>query len=672
MSDNVSDDGGRDRTSSSPGEVLYAKTCQTCFSLKIRCDRTQRKDKCDRCARLGKTCTLRPARRRDNSAKRDSRIQALEAQVQNLLRLQDPTHNAQQPLPTVSEVAPMPIAPATEPATSIDINESREEDVVDEGILTIERADVLVELYKSEMMAHFPFVILAPQETAQTLRHKPMLFLAIVLVASYNDLTAQEILGERFKQMLVDKVLYGGDTYLELWYLQGLMVVVAWGHYHGQTTFTTQYLQMAVSVAVDMRLDRKPLQRKRVSHNDKRDPLLKGAPGTQTWGPEEQRAAAGLFYLASSVSKLLDKLNVFPCSPTIEEGCMSLGRTGEYRTDRDLYHIIRLQRIIEGIEKISRESNTDAEAHDAYLRVRSELEEFRIYLSHDITDNNCLIMQFHIAKIFLYQVAFFERNLQQSPLLNLSMLSEGLESSRSFLDIYLMMPPKAEMVLTLTEWVQLSFGVTQAAKFAIVAKSPNVERQTRELRKNLNIEHLFRHLRLRIGGLIGRGGTGEIAKDVFVRWDTRLSKIQIWYQQLNKATQYHETSSPPSISLHPSTSATPPSHQQPSYTSSIASASPQPSAEVPLLPTYSHQQPHPYPMQLIGEQFPDPSTNIPVMPSDPYSYSTAPALTFPEFMSAPGWDALFSVPMEDVSWMTDGSSPGDLRWESQYDSTSNF
>jgi hypothetical protein len=53
---------------------LVSKTCQNCFSLKIRCDRTQRQDICDRCARLGKNCVFRPARRRDNSARRDSYV----------------------------------------------------------------------------------------------------------------------------------------------------------------------------------------------------------------------------------------------------------------------------------------------------------------------------------------------------------------------------------------------------------------------------------------------------------------------------------------------------------------------------------------------------------------------------------------------------------------------
>lgn len=88
-----------------------------------------------------------------------------------------------------------------------------------------------------------------------------------------------------------------------------------------------------------------------------------------------------------SISKLLDKLNTFPCTPSIEEGTLALGETAEYRTDKDLYHVIRLQRIIENIESIASGTGPDADAHAAYLRVRSELEEFRVYLCSDVSDS---------------------------------------------------------------------------------------------------------------------------------------------------------------------------------------------------------------------------------------------------------------------------------------------
>jgi hypothetical protein len=160
---------------------------------------------------------------------------------------------------------------------------------------------------------------------------------------------------------------------------------------------------LAISIAVDMRLDRKPIRSKPINYTNKRDPLVAGSPGTQSWGAEEQRAAAGIFYLSStyatlpmlllqcshlpSVSKLLDKMNTFPCTHYIEEACLALGQRAEYRTDKDLYHVIRLQRIIENIESLARETSSESEAHAAYLRVRSELEEFRAYLSNDVSDS---------------------------------------------------------------------------------------------------------------------------------------------------------------------------------------------------------------------------------------------------------------------------------------------
>lgn len=97
-----------------------------------------------------------------------------------------------------------------------------------------------------------------------------------------------------------------------------------------------------------------------------------------------------------SVSKLLDKMNTFPCTHYIEEGCLALGQRAEYRTDKDLYHVIRLQRIIENIESLAREPSSEAEAQAAYIRVRSELEEFRAYLSNDVSDSR---KSFSIPKI---------------------------------------------------------------------------------------------------------------------------------------------------------------------------------------------------------------------------------------------------------------------------------
>lgn len=52
--------------------MSLTKTCQNCFQAKIRCDRTQNRDACDRCHRLRKHCVFRPSTRRYNSAMRDA------------------------------------------------------------------------------------------------------------------------------------------------------------------------------------------------------------------------------------------------------------------------------------------------------------------------------------------------------------------------------------------------------------------------------------------------------------------------------------------------------------------------------------------------------------------------------------------------------------------------
>ncbi|KAJ4316603.1 hypothetical protein N0V94_005363 [Neodidymelliopsis sp. IMI 364377] len=281
---------GTDPSNGGAAAVLLSKTCQNCFSLKIRCDRTQqRQDTCDRCARLGKNCVFRPARRRDNSAKRDSRIHALEQQVKDLLRLQQKGPLVQQPLPEGTATVAGPSSPPI----------AGDGDIIDDDVVSIERAETLVDMYKTEMMPHFPFVIISPHTTASDIRHaKPFLFLAIISVACFHDLNTQDKLYHRFKYMVSEKVLYGGNECLDLQYLQGLLVALAWNQFHGRSKNYSQYIQLAISIAVDLRLDRKSIHQK-PNEGSKRDPIAT-LTGTITRSSEEQRAAAGIFYVSST------------------------------------------------------------------------------------------------------------------------------------------------------------------------------------------------------------------------------------------------------------------------------------------------------------------------------------------------------------------------------------
>lgn len=406
------------------------------------------------------------------------------------------------------------------------------------------------------------------------------------------------------------------------------------------------------------------------------------------------------------ISKLFEKMNTFACTHYIEEGCLALQQRSEYRTDKDLYHVIRLQRIIETIDTLANQSSSDACTQTAYLRTRSELEEFRIYLSSDSdgTDSrksstclhpirtthaqpDFLFMQFHTAKLFLYQVAFFERSLQHNPALHLNTLREGLESAKAFLDLYLWLPPKSEMNLTNSEWIQLSFGISLAAKFAIVSRDPGVEPQTRELRLKLNMENVFRHLILRIGALVGRGGEGSKPRDIFAYYEQRVRKIQTWYERMLRATSTGSDSPPPNQQAGArqqspgNLNQTPPQHQiiqnqtlplpLPHTTSS---SSPQPQQYSPLPQAAYSTQP-----TVAYSNGPAPTNSIPMASISPNTFTTGysppvPMIAFPDLMNAPGWDMPFSFPMEDTSWMFDPAvgyqgmgmegSAGEAQWGS--------
>jgi uncharacterized membrane-anchored protein YhcB (DUF1043 family) len=70
--------------------------------------------------------------------------------------------------------------------------------------------------------------------------------------------------------------------------------------YHGKSNFFSQYLMLAVSLAIDMRLDRKPIRTKLATYTNKRDPTRENDPVDYAINAEELRATTGVFYLSST------------------------------------------------------------------------------------------------------------------------------------------------------------------------------------------------------------------------------------------------------------------------------------------------------------------------------------------------------------------------------------
>ncbi|KAF9629092.1 hypothetical protein BFW01_g10295 [Lasiodiplodia theobromae] len=455
---------------------------------------------------------------------RDARIEALEAQVRDLLGGR------------ASSSAGNSLSPEPQPVSSSNLNE----DVIDAGLVSAAQADVLVEIFRMRMTPHFPFVVVPAHVSAAQLRiERPFLFLAVLAVTSFDDSSVQRQLGQRLKQAVSELILSIGALTFDV--LQGLLVYLAWSHYHARPRLYSQYLQLAVSIVIDLRLDRSPPAAWKTNVGSQRNPHAEPAPPLRS--AEEQRAAAGCFYLCSTIAKLLQKLNTMPYSDYIAECCLSLANHPEAPTDKYLYHIVQLQHIMESTDFLSAQQQQPVGGDDPTTQAA--------------------VHAYHTAELFLCQSALVDWSILSLPSssssdptpsssaangssspLHLEVLCAGLSASKSLLDAYLSLPARAETAFNNSEWIQLSFGLTVAARLAVasttlvVVDRSSVEQQQivstmSQLRAALSMSNALRALAQRIGALASAmsQGTTEMQQgdNVFAQYEQRVRRIKQWF-----------------------------------------------------------------------------------------------------------------------------------------------
>ncbi|KAF5859082.1 hypothetical protein ETB97_003324 [Aspergillus alliaceus] len=116
------------------------------------------------------------------------------------------------------------------------------------------KADQLLSKFRIKS-GYFPFVAI-PENIAST-DHR-FLYLGVLTVASSDDIPLLRSLDHRFRSVLADRVVKGGEKSLD--YLQGLLVYIAWYNLNlNPRSFQLyQYLQIAISIMVDLRLNDGP------------------------------------------------------------------------------------------------------------------------------------------------------------------------------------------------------------------------------------------------------------------------------------------------------------------------------------------------------------------------------------------------------------------------------
>lgn len=81
--------------------------------------------------------------------------------------------------------------------------------------------------FRTQMAAHFPFVVIPPDTTSENLRlERPMLWKAVMTAASYHKPIRQEAMGWKLMEEFSTRLLLKAEKSLDL--LQALLVHLAW------------------------------------------------------------------------------------------------------------------------------------------------------------------------------------------------------------------------------------------------------------------------------------------------------------------------------------------------------------------------------------------------------------------------------------------------------------
>ncbi|KAI3204325.1 hypothetical protein CBS147311_4000 [Penicillium roqueforti] len=486
----------------------HIKTCQNCARGKIRCIRTSDSSICDRCRRLGKECYFRPARPRYNPAKKGTRVEALEAKVDQLLARvvnnQHTQHQADVPL-VLSDPEPHSIP-------------DKPRDVIDRGIVRFDDAVTILESFRETLMPFFPFIYIAPEVTLAQLRaEKPLLLLAILKVSSYKNAASQQILEETFQKAVADQMIFAYNPSMDL--LLGLLVALAWLQHQSQHERFCSYIHLAWSIVGDLRLDRlsethsyySRMAMSKVSSDEN---------SSRHSVNERRRALIGCYMLSSCLSTILQKDRMMTRLSYVEKHALGLLSNAEIASDRCLVQLVKLQQIFERIDDAVATTANPVREVDMHA-FQIEINEYRTTLPATPSDNSLLQFQLHTLQLFLCQACLFDKhetaNYSASPAprshadsglpphlksghqpLDLSpfqveFLNRGMTEAKKFFDYFFTFAPNTHRLISHTQWLQSGFNLVLGCKLAIMGakyapRSPHV----RALCSDLNMPHILR------------------------------------------------------------------------------------------------------------------------------------------------------------------------------------
>ncbi|EXJ70391.1 uncharacterized protein A1O5_06459 [Cladophialophora psammophila CBS 110553] len=347
------------------------RACKPCRDLKVRClPCVERDDICQKCKRSGARCVFEEAKPRkkrripgdlDTVTARQAKVAELTAQPESSLGATQIDANLQRSRTSggrislagangclghgtgLYEDSSSHVECAYSTATVPNGHDVRNTQHMPAGewlfgnaVLAQDKAASYLSKYQ-KMCAYFPFVPIPEKVSIEELAAtQPFTLHAILMVSSDENKDLQRMLEKSFRDQILRTVMIDGERSIDL--LMALIVYLAWYHFFyipiKQQFYQT--LQIAISICVDLKLDRPPetatlstLQRGRSLE----DPLLPDATSDQFYSRSARRAYVGCYCLATITSWIWCKPSNFHCTNYLLRCARSLSDEPEYVTD---------------------------------------------------------------------------------------------------------------------------------------------------------------------------------------------------------------------------------------------------------------------------------------------------------------------------------------------------
>ncbi|RBR21817.1 hypothetical protein FVER53590_00428 [Fusarium verticillioides] len=399
-----------------PTTAKWGAACAQCSTAKAKCIRSNNTpgSKCDRCERLVKNCTEQVHRPRKKRTVKPSRTAQIEERLNGLVNLLKAGGLTSADLATDTTCIPTEVDPTTadqrKPSTK-ERDSSLSPETIDWSIPDTYNSyappqcicrqtsgvappppasdEELLKLYRKELQALHPFVIIPDGVTAAKLKTtRPFLMSAIRMVTSYRSLRSMRAQMYHLMKYIADHMLIRSERSLDL--LLGIIVIIAWYKYHCfMHAQLNNLIALASTLVGELGLHRSPTVLERTSLMV----VTPFQPAART--NEERRALLGVWFLSSSMSLGFLRIEPMRYTKYIQQCLAVLEQEREYDTDMRLVTLVRVQHLTERIAQLNAPDDPTEEVVglpaaplSAYVSAfHSELERIRNGLHPQLTND---------------------------------------------------------------------------------------------------------------------------------------------------------------------------------------------------------------------------------------------------------------------------------------------